>query len=89
MRPVSSRSALAITLGLAVSLTTGCKDDGTGPEDIVAAVLSIASGNNQTGTVGQALANLLAVRVATSSGAPVAGVNVSGASTSLRGSTPQ
>src|SRR5690349_18199216 len=56
------------------------------PAGAQAQTISIVSGNNQTGTVGTPLANLLVVRVRNSAGSVVSGVTVNFAITLSNGS---
>jgi hypothetical protein len=71
------RSSLTIA---AMSAAVGCSgNDGTAPP--TASAIALVSGDHQTGTVGQALAQPLVVRVTDKNGASVSGVGVSWAIT--------
>lgn len=70
----SLRSAAWALLSLVLVLPA-CNGDGTGPA--VPTTLQAAAGDNQTGTVGQPLAQPVQVRVLDASGRPVSGLAVS------------
>ncbi|MBI4408453.1 MAG: Ig-like domain-containing protein [Gemmatimonadetes bacterium] len=82
-----TRSHLAAAVASLLVFAT-CGEDGTGPggTDTTPAALSKTAGDNQTGTVGAALASELAVKVSNAGGAALNGVSVAWAVASGGGS---
>ena len=73
-----------VVLVVAMAALSGC--GGTGPAGPTTSAIAPVSGNAQSGTVGQALSQPLAVRVTDQAGAGVSGVQVSWAVTTGAGS---
>src|SRR5215216_3475043 len=68
--------ALALACALVFALTTGCAAERTGAPAAVVPLLSIVSGNTQTGRVGEELAQPLVVRAIDAAGRSLPGVAV-------------
>jgi plastocyanin len=86
-----SRSIVAAAATLALSLACGSEPTGgnnppPGGADTTPAAISVASGNNQSGTVGTAVANPLVVKVTNAAGDSLLGVQVDWAVTTGGGS---
>lgn len=81
--PTRAQALLPI---IAIALLTTCRGrEGTGPATPIPSNIALVSGDDQTGTVGQVLAQPLVARVTASTGAGVAGVTVTWQLTAVGG----